>query len=501
VPRDILLKTTGLTKEFSGVRVLNDINIEIWRGEILGIIGENGAGKSTLVKILNGTYTPTCGQIYFEGQPVQIRETSIAKRLGISMIPQEFNLIAELNVYENVFLGQEYQLGWFLLDTRRMRAKTRELLTELNTTISPDEKIQNLSVAGKQMVEIAKAIAQDCKLLIMDEPTTVLTAPEVETLFELMRRLKQNGVTIIYISHKLKEVREICDRVLILRDGEFVSLDPAGSLDLRTMANRMVGREVGTILPPKVTPTEEVIMEVEGLTVPGLVKEVSFQLKKGEILGFAGLRGAGRTELAEALIGVRKKTAGQIILAGTQRRINSPIDAVKNRIAYLSEDRQGIGILTDFDLASNVTLVSLPKYFRFLINRAVEKDRAEYYVDAFGIKTGSVHTRVEYLSGGNQQKVSLAKSLDPAPLIFIVDEPTRGIDVNAKREVYYFLHELVESGISCILISSELEELVGMANRVAVMREGCLVCILEGEQITEEEIMYYATGVTGGVSA
>lgn len=498
--QNALLKTTSLTKEFSGVRVLDNISIEIQQGEIFGIIGENGAGKSTLVKIINGTYTPTSGQLFFEGKPVQIKDTSTAKKIGISMIPQEFNLINDLNVYENIFLGQEYLSRRFLLDKRKMRAKTRELLAQLKTSIPADEKIQNLSVAQKQMVEIAKAIAHDSKLLIMDEPTTVLTGPEVETLFDLMLRLKNQGVTIIYISHKLREVKRICDRVMVLRDGQFVSLDVANTLDEREMAKRMVGREIGNILPQKAVPQEEVVLAVQGLTVPGLLRDVSFELKKGEILGFAGLRGAGRTELAEAIIGIRPRISGRFLVHGIECPIHDPADAVQNRIAYLSEDRQGIGVLTSFDLASNVTLVSLPKYFRFLIYPQVEQARANYYVDAFEIKAGNLHTKVEYLSGGNQQKVSLAKSLDPKPEIFIVDEPTRGIDVNAKREIYHFLRDLVESGISCILISSELEEIIGMANRVAVMREGRLVGILEGDKITEEEIMLHATGVAGGAA-
>lgn len=496
---ETLLKTVGISKDFSGVRVLNRINLEIKRGEIFGIIGENGAGKSTLIKILAGSYTPSEGQIYFNGEKVSIKDTGAAKFLGISAIPQEFNLINDLNVYENIFLGKEYRKGYWL-DRRSMIEKTRQLLKELQTVISPDEKIQNLSVAQKQMVEIAKAIADDSKLLIMDEPTTVLTHYETDILFHLMIRLKQKGVTIIYISHKLKEVKRICDRVMVLRDGDLISINPTKVLDEQEMARQMVGRELNQIFPSKVIPAPEVVLKVENLSIPKLLTDINFDLRKGEILGFAGLMGAGRTELAETIIGIRRKHSGRILIRGREVAVKTIRDAVNQKIAYLSEDRQGTGILRNFDLISNITLTSLSKYCRLLINHGLERERAQYYVDKFNIKTSSLKTRLEFLSGGNQQKVSLGKSLDPGPEIFIIDEPTRGIDVNAKKEIYYFVHQLVETGISCILISSEMEEIIGMCNRVVVMREGKITGILEQDRLSEEEIMYYATGLKGGAT-
>ncbi|NMB46460.1 MAG: sugar ABC transporter ATP-binding protein [Firmicutes bacterium] len=497
-PNQVLVKTVDISKSFSGVTVLNKINVEIFEGEILGIIGENGAGKSTFIKILNGTYTPSEGQVFFDKNPVYIRDTSVAKRLGISTIPQEFNLINDLNVYENIFLGKELTKGKYLLDKQQMKEKTNELLQELDTDIPPDAKIQDLSVAQKQMVEIAKAVAYDSRLLIMDEPTTVLTQHEIDILFRLMQRLKEIGVTIIYISHKLREVKRICDRVMILRDGEFISLDPTDSLDEQEMARRMVGRELNQIFPPKTTPQATTVLQVHSLSIPGLLHDINFDLHKGEILGFSGLIGAGRTELAEALIGIRQISSGQIVINGTKQMISSPIDAVRNGIAYLSEDRQGTGVLTGFDVASNITLVSLDEYCKPLIDRRKEKHRTEDYIKAFNIRTPSTRTLLEYLSGGNQQKVSLAKSLDPHPEIFIIDEPTRGIDVNAKKEVYYFIHDLVKSGISCILISSEMEEILGLCNRVVVMREGRITGILEAGELSEAEIMFYATGLKEG---
>jgi len=493
---EVLIETKGISKEFSGVRVLDNIDIGIERGEIFGIIGENGAGKSTLVKILSGIYTPTEGKIFFEGKEVEIKDPLHAKMIGISIIPQEFNLIDELSVYENIFLGSEITRKGFL-NTREMKRRTISLLEELKKSIDPEEKIERLSVAQKQMVEIAKAIAYDSKLLIMDEPTTVLTLNEIEILFDLMRSLKERGVTIIYISHKLKEVRKICDRVMVLRDGQMISVSQTGEVDEEEMAKRMVGRELSQIFPDKVSPSDEVVFEVENLTINGLLENISFGLREGEILGFAGLVGAGRTELAEAIIGIRKRDSGKISIKGKPVEIKSPNDAVKNKIAYLSEDRQGSGILTSFDLIKNTTLISLPAYSKILINSKKEREKTKKYVDKFNIRAASLKTRLEFFSGGNQQKVSLAKSLDPEPEIFIFDEPTRGIDVNAKREIYRFMNELVNEGVSCILISSELEEIIGMCNRVVVMKEGRITGILEGEHINEEEIMLHATGLKG----
>ncbi len=493
---DTLIKTQGISKEFSGVRVLDNIDIEINKGEIFGIIGENGAGKSTLVKILSGIYTPTEGKVFFEGNEVDIKDPLHAKVIGISMIPQEFNLINELNVYENIFLGSEITRKGFL-KKREMKKRTVSLLEELKKSIHPEEKIERLSVAQKQMVEIAKAIAFDSKLLIMDEPTTVLTLNEIETLFDLMRNLKESGVTIIYISHKLKEVREICDRVMVLRDGKTISISQTDEADEEEMARRMVGRELSQVFPEKVSPSEEIVFQVENVTSHGLLEDISFGLRKGEILGFAGLVGAGRTELAETIIGIRKKDSGKISINGKSVEIKSPIDAVKNKIAYLSEDRQGSGVLTSFDMIKNTTLISLPAYSKILINNKLEKEKTKKYVDKFNIRAASLKTRLEFFSGGNQQKVSLAKSLDPEPEIFIFDEPTRGIDVNAKREIYRFMNELVMEGVSCILISSELEEIIGMCNRVIVMKKGRITGILEGEHINEEEIMLHATGLKG----
>ncbi len=493
-----IVKTINISKEFSGVRVLNNINVEIFTGEVFGIIGENGAGKSTFVKIISGAYTPTEGEIYFNGKKVEIESTRKARNLGINIIPQEFNLIKDLNVYENIFLGNEYQKNRLFLDKKGMIQKTKELMEELKVHISPTAKIEDLSIAQKQMVEIAKAIAYEAKVVIMDEPTTVLTQKEIDTLFKLIRRLKAQGVTIIYISHKLKEVKEICDRVMVLRDGNIIDIASTEKLTEREMAEKMIGRDLTQIFPEKTVPQDEIVLKVEGVSVGNLLKDISFDLKKGEILGFSGLIGAGRTEVAETIIGIRKKDKGKIYINGKEFHIHSPEDAVKHKIAYLSEDRQGKGIFVDFGMRVNITITSLKNYLKgMFINFKKEIEQSKSYVEKFNIRAASLDVALRYFSGGNQQKVSFAKSLDINPQIFIIDEPTRGIDVNAKREIYYFINQLVKEGISCILISSELEEIIGMCNRVVVMREGKITGVLQGEHINEKEIMYYATGIKG----
>jgi ribose transport system ATP-binding protein len=496
---EAIVKAEGITKEFSGVRVLSGISVDIRKGEILGIIGENGAGKSTFIKILAGLYAPTAGKLFFDGEAVEFRGPADAKRVGVSLIPQEFNLIPDLCVYENIFLGEESRTKRGLLDKDAMVRRTSELLAALNVAaVLPKARIQDLSVAQKQMVEIAKAIAFDSRLLIMDEPTTMLTSREIEILYALMERLKAKGVTLVYISHKLKEVKRICDRVMVLRDGELICVEETASIETDEMARRMVGRELKGIFPVKTQPREEIALKVDGLSVDGLLRDICFELKVGEVLGFAGLIGAGRTELAETIIGIRRAKAGKMTVRSAPFSPKSPRDAVRAGLAYLSEDRQGSGILTTFDLVKNTTLVSLGEYAHPFIDSKKERAKTEYYVERFAVKAPSLNARLEHLSGGNQQKISLAKSLDTGPRILIVDEPTRGIDVKAKHDIYAFIRGLAAEGLSVIFISSELEELIGMCGRVLVMREGRIVGELDGDRINEEEIMYFATGIKGG---
>ncbi|HOX11688.1 MAG TPA: sugar ABC transporter ATP-binding protein [Spirochaetales bacterium] len=495
---DAILRVEKISKDFGSGPVLKDVDLEVRPGEILGIIGENGAGKSTLMKILAGIHQPTSGKVHVDGKAVRIADPIAARALKISLVPQEFNLIRDLPVYNNVFLGAELRKRSGVLDKEAMKARTRELLAQLSVDLDPEARIEGLSAAEKQMVEICKALAFDSRVLIMDEPTTMLTKYEIEILFRLVTKLRSEGMTILYISHKLKEVKHLCDRVVVLRDGELVHDGPTSDIGIVEMAQKMVGRELGSIFPAKGKPGDETVFEARGVTVPGVLEDISFQLRKGEILGLAGLVGAGRTELAETVLGLRHKSAGTFLKDGRELDLREPADAVAAGISYLSEDRQGAGIITTFTVTRNVTLVSLGEYCRSffrLIDKKTEKTKVQGYVDSFHIKTDTLERRLENLSGGNQQKVSLAKAIDTSPSVLIVDEPTRGVDVSAKHEIYVFINELARKGISCLLISSELEEIIGMCDRVLVMRDGRIAGTLEGDRITEEQIMYHATGV------
>lgn len=489
-----LLQINNIIKEFSGVRVLHRITLDIFPGEVLGILGENGAGKSTLLKIISGIYRKTSGSFKLDGEDLELNTPADAKKNGIAMIPQEFNLISSLNVFENIFLGNELKKGVFL-DKPLMRKKTRELLDELQTELDPNALIENLTVAQKQMVEIAKALVSDARILIMDEPTTVLTEHEIKVLFALVGRLRERGVTILFISHKLKEIKRLCDRLAILRDGYLISIDDVTDLDEEEMARKMVGRELSQIYPAKQYKLGEVVLKVSNLSIDGVLEKLSFELRKGEVLGFAGLVGAGRTETFEALMGLRKKDTGSIEFNGQSVTINSPTDAVALGLAYLSEDRQGKGLIMNFDIPQNITLISLKSYVQGLIRKSRELARANDFVELFDIKAASINTELINLSGGNQQKVYLSKWMDTHPEILILDEPTRGIDVNTKKDIYHFIRQLTETGVSVIVVSSELDEIIGLSNRVVVMREGAIVGELSGDEINEEEIMYHAAGL------
>lgn len=494
---EILLATHALSKSYGPVEVLHNISVQIRPGEIVGLIGENGAGKSTLLKCLCGIIRPSKGSFSFAGRHWPGISVTRASSLGIICIPQEFNLINELNVYENIFLGREQLNSWGLLDREAMRSQTRLLLKELGTDISPEQAVENLSVADKQLVEIAKALSQSCKLLIMDEPTTVLNDDEVANLFQIMARIRQNGTAILYVSHKLREVKKICDRILILRDGNLIIDSPTSEWSERDMAERMVGKELNQIFPEKCSRKSPAnnLLSLEKIDSDDAIRNVTLTLQEGEILGLAGLPGSGRTELAECLYGVRKISSGKMHFAGQERHFTHPRQAVSAGIACLSEDRQGSGILADFSVRANTTLVSLPDYCHPLIDENTEKIKTGNYISAFQIRTPGTEALLRELSGGNQQKVAIAKGLDSNPRLFIFDEPTRGIDINAKSEVYSFIRDLLNQNISCILISSDLEEIIGLCNRVAVMREGHLAGILQDEQISEKQIMFLATGV------
>ena len=492
----VAVEFRNVTKEFGPVRVLHGVGFALQPGRVYGLLGENGAGKSTLMKILAGYESPTTGEVVVDGA---VRApgggSRAAEAQGIVLIHQEFNLADDLTIAQNIFLGHEIKRGPFL-DDKAMREKTREALAKVGLPLDPDTRVRKLIVAEKQLVEIARALARNARLLIMDEPTATLTPGETERLFALMAGLKAAGVTIIYISHKLDEVERTTDEVVVMRDGLLVAREPTASVTRRQMANLMVGRELADLFPPKLPAPAggEPAIKVRGLSVPGWAEDVSFDVRRGEILGFAGLVGAGRTELFEGLLGLRPRSAGTVELAGKPVNLKSPRDAARHGLTYLSEDRKGKGLHVHFSLRPNLTLMALERYAKPWLNPAAEQAALRDAVQEFGIRTGSLDVRASSLSGGNQQKLALAKVLHPGPSVVVLDEPTRGVDVGAKREIYHLVQRLAEQGLAVVVISSELMELIGLCHRVAVMRAGRLQTTLQEPHLTEEELIAHATG-------
>ena len=488
-----MLGAHHLSKNFGPVQVLDDISLSLKEGEVHAILGENGAGKSTLMKLLSGYLQPTSGTLTLDGHEVTFRCSRDAEAQGVVLIHQEINLADDLSAEANIFLGVEKHRGPFV-KRREMREAAAAVLHDLETDVDPRSRVGSLSVSQKQMVEIAKAVSRDVRVLLMDEPTDVLTGRETAVLFKLIRRLSAQGVSVIYISHKLGEITQIADRVSILRDGQLITTQKTSDLTQDEMASLMVGRELSDMYPPKHTPSSEVVFAAENVSVPGWAENISFELRRGEILGFAGLVGAGRTELFEGILGLRDKT-GNLYQHGQPLAISTLHDAVAAKIAYVSEDRKGKGLVTEMALRPNLTLLALRKYANPFIHKKREMAALKQAVDEFSIRVPDLNAKVSALSGGNQQKLVLAKTMEATPDILILDEPTRGIDVGTKRQIYFFIHELLEQGKSCILISSELPEIVGLCHRVVVMRSGVQMGTLTGDVINEHEIVRYATGL------
>jgi ribose transport system ATP-binding protein len=485
----------GVVKEFGPVRVLHGVSFSLRAGLAYGLLGENGAGKSTLMKILCGYEPLTAGTLQINGQALQFAGSRAAEEQGIVLIHQEFSLAEELTIAQNIFLGHEHCRGWFL-DDASMAQEAALALAQVGLKADVHTRVKHLIVAEKQLVEIARALVRKAKLLVMDEPTATLTPGETERLFALMTQLKSEGVTVVYISHKLDEVQRMTDEVVVLRDGRFVAQQATASLTRQQMANLMVGRELADLYPLKtpVSAQTDPALKVTGLTVPGWAEAVNFDVRPGEILGFAGLVGSGRTELFEGLLGLRKRTAGTTEIKGILHPITSARDAVAHGITYLSEDRKGKGLHVDFGLRQNLTLMALEQFATPLLQPAAERQALQSAVNQFGIRTGSLEIKASSLSGGNQQKLALAKVLQPGPTVVILDEPTRGVDIGAKRDIYLQIQRLAHEGLAVILISSELMELIGLCHRVAVMRAGHLQCVLDAHQLTEEELIAHATG-------
>ncbi len=488
-----ILELKGIDKSFPGVHALKEVDLDLYSGEVLALVGENGAGKSTLMKIISGVYHADAGEMFYQGKKVKVDNTKKAQEMGISIIHQELNLMNDLTVAQNVFLGREGKS--FFTNDAIINKKTQELLDLFKITFKPTDKVGDLTVGKQQMVEIVKAVSFESNILILDEPTAALTETEIAELFHIMRDLQSKGIAMIYVSHRMNEIEAISDRITVLRDGAKITTLKTKETDLDTIIEAMVGRTIFSEPKQKsnVAADAEVVLEVKNLASK-VVKDVSFELRKGEILGFAGLMGAGRTEVARLLFGADKKTAGQVYLHGKSLDIRSPKDAVKAGIAYLSEDRKRYGLALGLSVADNMVMADLNNFSKIgFVDEKKIKQVSDQYIEKITIKTPSIDQLIKNLSGGNQQKVIIAKWLIKNCEVIIFDEPTRGIDVGAKSEIYKLMNELVEQGKSIIMISSELEEILRMSDRIVVMCEGVKTGVLDIEAADQETIMKYAT--------
>lgn len=491
-----LLKLSGITKEFPGVRALDNVNLDIYEGEVLALVGENGAGKSTLIKILAGALGGYEGTVLWKGKPLSVSHTWEAQKVGISTIYQELTSCSELSVAENIFLGREPRKRNGFIDWKKMNSQAAEVLKTLNMNVNPSSKVASLTVANQQLIEIARALTMNAKLIIMDEPTSSLSEHEVETLCNIVKDLRNRGIAVLYISHKFEEIFELSDRISVLRDGKYIGTCNTKEASLDEILEMMVGRSVNTHFVKRNTKKDDVVLKIDNLSSQGVFENISFELYKGEILGISGLVGAGRTEVARAIFGVDRVDSGEMTIFGKKHRIpQSPREALKLGIGFLPEDRKEQGLVLMMSVSDNVTLSSLAKNKNnFVISQLKEKKEVEEYIRKMSIKTPYLDQLVQNLSGGNQQKVVIAKWLASKSKILIFDEPTRGIDIGAKAEIYELMNELVSQDYSIIMISSELPEVVGMSDRIMVMHEGRKAVMLEKENTTSEEIMAYATG-------
>lgn len=489
-----ILKLENIQKSFPGVRALHNMQIELMKGELLAVCGENGAGKSTLMKVITGVYHADAGNIYLNGEKITINEPNDAYGKGIAIIFQETSLFKDLTVLENMFVGHEPRVKrgpFMVIDYDAMRKKALEIFDFLGVKMDLNEIVDKLGVASKQMVEIAKALTYGAKILILDEPTAALTNKEVRALFDTIARLKKQGISMIYISHRMEEIFEIADRVTVIRDGEYVNTANINEVTENQLITWMVGREMSNIYPKTDLPIGDVVMEVKNIKREGLVNDISFNLRKNEILGIAGLAGAGRTELAECICGLMKKDGGKVLLNNKELDISTYKDAIAHGIIYASEDRKKSGLVIAMSVMENTTMSILDRIsVKSFINFKEERKIADEYMASLKVKAPDRNFVVENLSGGNQQKVLLAKALAAKPEVLILDEPTRGVDVGAKYEIYKIIERLASEGVSIIMISSDMPELLGMSDRIIVIKEGRLVWeVPRGEDMTQEKIL------------
>lgn len=491
------LEMKDISKSFPGVKALEKVSLRVSRGEVLALLGENGAGKSTLMKILSGVYTKDEGQILIDGKVVDIKGIKHAEALGISIIHQELSVLPNLTVEENLFLGNELaDKITRRVNKKQMKEKCISLLKQIGSNVEPDTLVGDMNVGDMQMLEIIKAISKNSGIIVMDEPTTALTDVETEKLFEVINKLKKQNMAVIYISHRMDEIFRICDRVVVLRDGKYVGEADTSKVTKDDLITMMVGRKLEEHFPYRRANEKKVVMKVERLELKGILKDINFEARSGEILGVAGLMGAGRTELAKTIFGEYKKASGKVVIEGSEVIIKSPKDAIEKGLCYLSEDRKKEGLVLGMSVRENMTLCNLD-YFKnngFVIDKKAESIAVDKYIKKLSIKTPNQEQLIRNLSGGNQQKVILAKWLMRSPKVLIIDEPTKGIDVGAKKEIYEVLNELKCAGKAIIMISSDMSEILGVSDRVIVMHEGKITGEISREDATQENIMKYAVG-------
>ncbi|SDE10531.1 inositol transport system ATP-binding protein [Paenibacillus sp. UNCCL117] len=492
---DTVLEMTGISKTFHGVKALSEVSLRVRRGEVHALMGENGAGKSTLMKILTGLVKPDEGEIRFQGERVRIDTPQQALALGIAMIHQELSPIPDMTIAENIFLGREPMRAGLFLDRRRLHRQTRELLEQFDLRAEPGELVGSLSVAQKQMLEIIKAVSYEAKLIIMDEPTSALSDNEVKTLFRTIERLKSRGVPIIYISHRMEEIFAMTDRVTVLRDGQYVGSEPTADLDAGRLISMMVGRPLDAIFPKEAVAPGAVVFEADRLTRSSVFEDVSFQVRAGEIVGIAGLMGAGRSEVMRAIFGIDRLDSGEVKLAGRPVKIRHPADAIRSGIAMVTEDRKEQGLVLCRSIRENMTLARMPfSGGSPFISGSGEAGSVDEMTGKIRIKMRDMEQTVQNLSGGNQQKVVIAKWLMTKPKLLILDEPTRGIDVGAKAEIYKLMSSLAKEGLAIIMVSSELPEVLGMSDRILVMWQGRIKGEFQRDEATQEQILTCAIG-------
>lgn len=489
------IEMRGIDKSFGGNAVLKEAGFLLDHGEIHALMGENGAGKSTLMKILTGVYTKDAGQVIVDGQEVCYKNPQEAEKAGIVFIHQELNVLFDLTVEENMFLGKEIHGRFGVCDKKAMRAEVRKILDRLGVSIDPQQRMSELSVGQQQMIEIAKALMVDAKVIIMDEPTAALTQSETEVLFQVVRSLKEKGVSIVYISHRMEEIFELCDRITVLRDGSYIDTKRIQDTDMNDVVKMMIGREIGERYPLREASIGEVVFKVEGLTCPGVFKDVSFEVHAGEVLGVSGLMGAGRTEIMQAIFGNMPHVTGKLFLNGEEIHNHNPGQAMKNGIGFITEDRKTEGLMLEESIRKNISLANLGRISRRgVLRKKEERELVQKGIEELHIKCFGPEHECGRLSGGNQQKVVFAKWIYTDPKVLILDEPTRGVDIGAKKEIYNIINDLAAKGVAIIMVSSELPEVLRMADRIMVVREGLVRGILSKEEADQENIMILATG-------